>query len=212
MKNAEYRELQVSSTQLAVIFIGILLLGVVIFLLGVSVGKKQAQVSEKVNIIAEKKPEQLKEKITLPDLKTGPESAKAEERMAAETKTEEPAPAKQEKPTTDQPVSTRELGVQKPAPDQKVTPGSAQWTPLRKSNFFYVQVGALAEKPAALETAEHFKKLGYEVVVLDPMPLDRTPLYRVRVGGFPTRAEAESARTRLAQAAGRKVDYFIVRD
>ncbi len=62
MKTTEYRELQVSSTQLAMIFIGILVLGVVIFLLGVSVGKKQARVAEQVNVIAEKKPEPVKDK------------------------------------------------------------------------------------------------------------------------------------------------------
>lgn len=43
MANKDYREIQLSSAQLAVIFIVILALGVVIFLLGISVGKKQAQ-------------------------------------------------------------------------------------------------------------------------------------------------------------------------
>ena len=42
MSAKDYRELQLTSTQLALIFIAILALGVIIFLLGVSVGKKQA--------------------------------------------------------------------------------------------------------------------------------------------------------------------------
>ena len=42
MKNKEYRELQITSSQLVVIFLAIIILGIVIFLLGVSVGKKQA--------------------------------------------------------------------------------------------------------------------------------------------------------------------------
>jgi HJR/Mrr/RecB family endonuclease len=75
MKNREFREIQVSSTQLAVIFLGILVIGVVIFLLGVSVGKKHAQVAQKANVIAQKEPEQVKEKlVTLPQAKSMPET------------------------------------------------------------------------------------------------------------------------------------------
>ncbi len=50
MKNRNYREVQFSSPQLVFIFVGILVLGVVIFLLGVSVGKKQAQIVKKTEI------------------------------------------------------------------------------------------------------------------------------------------------------------------
>lgn len=57
MKNRDYRELQLSSSQLFFIFLAILILGVVIFLLGVSVGKKQAQIMKGVQIAAKKKAE-----------------------------------------------------------------------------------------------------------------------------------------------------------
>ena len=39
MGSKDYRELQLSSSQLILIFIAILVLGIVVFLLGVSVGK-----------------------------------------------------------------------------------------------------------------------------------------------------------------------------
>src|SRR4030042_823289 len=72
MTSREFREIQVSSTQLAIIFLGILVIGVVIFLLGVSVGKKHAQVALKANVIAQKEPEQVKETIvTLPQVNNG---------------------------------------------------------------------------------------------------------------------------------------------
>jgi hypothetical protein len=45
MKNKDFRELQISSSILVFIFVGILGLGVFIFLLGVSVGKKQVQIA-----------------------------------------------------------------------------------------------------------------------------------------------------------------------
>jgi len=196
MKNREFRELQVSSTQLAVIFLGILLVGVVIFLLGVSVGKKQVQVAEKANVIAQKQPEQVKEKFSLPDIRPGQEPVK-------EIKKEEPAPRES---ATDKPKS--------PAPleERKVEPARVNVASPAKAKLYYVQVGALADKPSALSAAERFRKLGYDVVVLDPMPMDKTAVFRVRVGGYATRGEADTAKSRLASAAGRKVDYFIVRD
>ncbi len=55
MKNRDYRELQLSSSQLFFIFLAILILGVVIFLLGVSVGKKQAQIMKGTQIAAKEK-------------------------------------------------------------------------------------------------------------------------------------------------------------
>jgi cell division septation protein DedD len=68
MKNKDYRELQISSTQLVIIFFSILILGVVIFLLGVSVGKKQVQIADRNQIldapaaetIVQEKPKPLK--------------------------------------------------------------------------------------------------------------------------------------------------------
>jgi len=66
----------------------LLVIGVVIFLLGVSVGKKHAQVAQKANVIAQKEPEQVKEKIvSLPQTKPDQEPARkpAEKSAAAQT-------------------------------------------------------------------------------------------------------------------------------
>ncbi|MEW5901681.1 MAG: SPOR domain-containing protein [Acidobacteriota bacterium] len=187
MKNREFRELQVSSTQLAIIFLGILIIGVVIFLLGVSVGKKHAQVAQKANVIAQKEPEQVKEKIMLPQAK--PDQVPAKE------------PAKKdisEKTVQNKEAPREELKVgRQAAPEQK--------------NLYYVQVGALAEKQAALSSAQVFMRQGFPVIVMDPLPTDKKPVYRVRIGGFQTKEEAEATRSKLASAAGRRVDYFIVR-
>lgn len=62
MTNKDYREIQLSSAQLAVIFIVILALGVVIFLLGVSVGKKQAELVKETGLTASSQIEQTAEK------------------------------------------------------------------------------------------------------------------------------------------------------
>ncbi len=62
MKDRDYREIQLSSSHLVFIFIGILILGVVIFLLGISVGKKQAQIIKETGVSSLTKIEEVKEK------------------------------------------------------------------------------------------------------------------------------------------------------
>lgn len=198
MKNREFRELQVSSTQLAIIFLGILIIGVVIFLLGVSVGKKHAQIAQKTNIIAQKEPEQIKEKITLPEVKPEQKQEISKQMPTQVTATQ------------------KETAAEKPKEEPKLEPKKEASKPEPKKtepkNLYYVQVGASAEKPAALSTAQKFKAQGYSVIVLDPFPTDRKPFFRVRIGGFQTKEEAEAARAKLTSSAGRKTDYFIVRD
>jgi len=206
MKNREFREIQVSSTQLAVIFLGILIIGVVIFLLGVSVGKKHAQVAESANVIAKKEPEQIKEKITtLPQMKPEEETVGESAR----------------KPTTAGPPTTpakKEIVPQtstKAAPaksEPKAGPQLGQKRPVEQKNLYYVQVAALAEQSTAQTTAQKFRGMGYTVLVMNPQPTDKTPVYRVRVGGFATREQADEVRAKLSSAAGGKTDYFIVRD
>ncbi len=200
MKEREFRELQVSSAQLAIIFLGILVLGVVIFLLGVSVGKRHAQEAEKATLAVTKEPEALKDKVVTPEVI--PPTGQPTPKIAPQEKLQ----AKKEAvPEAKQPL----LDTQKLKAQEKTSAPIA--SPPPQKDLYYVQVGALIEKPAALALAEQFKNQGYPVVVLDPLPTDRTPYYRVRIGGFATKAEAEATKNKLGAGSGRK-DYFIVRD
>jgi cell division septation protein DedD len=169
-------------------------LGVIIFLLGVSVGKKHAQVAETASLSARKEPGRETEKIVLPQVKPEakepPASPKAEE-----------APAK------------KAVIPEKPAPEPKTEQAAARpQSPPTKDNRYYVQVGAQAERQAALSAAQKFRSQGYSVIVLDPQLTDKKPLFRVRIGGFSTKEEAEAVKAKLTAAAGRKTDYFIVKD
>lgn len=206
MKNREFREIQVSSTQLAIIFLGILVIGVVIFLLGVSVGKKHVQVAENANVIAQKEPEQIKEKISpLSQLK--PEQEPGREPAGKSNETEPPeVPAKKE---ITPPTASKTTPLKS---ESKIAAKPSQQKPAGQERLYYVQVAALAEKTAAESTGKRFRDMGYTVVVMDPQASDRSPVYRVRVGGFPTREQADEVRAKLSAAAGRKTDYFIVRE
>jgi cell division septation protein DedD len=61
MANNNFREIQVSSSLLVVIFLGVLALGVFIFLLGVSVGKKQVRLSAPTQVVTQQIPEPVKD-------------------------------------------------------------------------------------------------------------------------------------------------------
>lgn len=175
MANKDYREVQLSSAQLAVIFLVILALGVVIFFLGISVGKKQAEL--------------IKES----DLATSGEIEQA---------TTQPLQPAQE---TKDPIS-KEL-----ASHQKAKEKTQKTKPPVQRNLYYIQVAALNSREAAVSFADQFKKRGYPALVLDPFTADGRPIYRVRIGGYETREEAEDVLAQLQAETNRKIDYFIVR-
>lgn len=94
MANKDYREIQLSSAQLAVIFIVILALGVVIFLLGVSVGKKQAQLVKESDLMTPGELQQAQKKSPEPVQKTKDsikEEIASHQRMKEKTQKKEPA-------------------------------------------------------------------------------------------------------------------------
>jgi len=183
VKNKDYREVQFSSTQLVLIFVGILVVGVVIFLLGVSVGKKQAQIVKKSEITAQT---EIKEPIEQPKEKVSPPPSP------------EPKDAISKELASHQKVNEE---------TQKIMPQPS--TP--KRIIYYIQVGAFDNKEAAFSFAKGFEKKGYSTLVLDPLPADKRPFFRVRIGGFETLQQAEEARSRLKSETKRKVDYFIIK-
>lgn len=97
MANKDYREIQLSSAQLAVIFIVILALGVVIFLLGVSVGKKQAQLVKESDLTTAGEIQQAEEKPSIPAQKTTDsikEEIASHERLKEKTQKKTPTAAR----------------------------------------------------------------------------------------------------------------------
>ena len=203
MKNKDFREIQVSSSLLVVIFLGVLALGVFIFLLGVSVGKKQAGIASPTQIVTQQIPEPTKE----PPVK--PTSSDAVSEAAADNPvTADPGPAA--KPPVPKP-SVKGTPVDK-APSAKSPAESKKAPAVSASGLYYVQVAAFTERSQALAAAEKYKKQGYTAVVADPRPSDSKTWYRVRLGGYSSRERAADLLTKLNGAAGKKTDFQIVRD
>ncbi len=192
MANKEFREIQVSSSLLVVIFLGVLALGVFIFLLGVSVGKKQAGVSAPTRIVTQQIPETVKE----PPVK--PASSDTETGGVAPLRASS-TPSKPPEAATPDPSSSKP-----PAPKTVETKTSAPAT----RGLYYVQVLAVADRAQAQAAADRFRKQGYTAIVVDPPPGEAN--YKVRLGGYATRDRAAELRNKLNAAAGGKTDFWVV--
>jgi len=182
MANKEFREIQVSSSLLVVIFLGVLALGVFIFLLGVSVGKNQARLSAPTQVVTQQIPEPVRE------VPVKPTAAETESGTAAKTAAKDPGT--------------------KPAADK--TAAAANKSPAT-GPLYYVQVAAFNERTLAEALADRYRKQGYTVII-DPRPTSTKTWYRVRLGGYATRDRAVDLLDKLNAAAGKKTDYQVVRD
>jgi len=183
MKNKDFREIQVSSSLLVVIFLGVLALGVFIFLLGVSVGKKQVRIASQTQVVTQQIPELVKEPPVEPTVS---------ETESAKTNPQVQGP------------------VVKPAAEKaKVVPKKA---PTGGSGLYYVQIAAFADKAQAQIQADKYKKQGYTTFVADPRPEDTKTWYRVRLGGYSSRDRAVALLSKLNAEAKKKTDFRIVQD
>jgi len=195
----QFRELKFSSTQLAVVFLAILVLGVFIFLLGISVGKKQSQLSAQAAITPAITTENVAQKSPLP--------AESTTTSTVQPQQQQPPPAK-EKPVETKPGTE----VEKPA-EAKAEPEkkSAQPAVKKQEGIFYVQIGAVADKDAADTFAKKVDTLGFPRIVLSPRATDNKALYRVRIGPYKTKQDAQEAQAKIAAALKKKTtDFFIV--
>jgi len=190
----EYRELQFKSSQLAAVFIGVLIVGVIIFILGVSVGKKQGRLAAAAGLPPAGKTETVSAAKPLPrEAETPPASLKAEAKPdAGRTAADKAGPG---------PVASKPTPPPTEKPELKAKPGS-----------YFVQASATNDKAAAAAFAARLEKEGFDVVVLDPFPTDAKPYFRIRVGPFAGKGEADAARQKLATLLRKRPsDFFLVK-
>jgi cell division protein FtsN len=207
MKNRDFREIQVSSTLLVAIFLGVLALGVFIFLLGVSVGKKQGTVSSPTQVVTQQIPEPVKEppvKPTASETESDPQALAAASGRS-QGLPEAPASKPQAKDQAKVPPAT-DTAAPKTAAETKKTPAPAP------GGQYYVQIAAFAERSQAQAQADKCRKLGFTAVVTDPRPSETTPRYRVRLGGYSTRDRALEVLKKYKAAVGNKTDAYVLKD
>ena len=120
----------------------------------------------------------------------------AEQRILAPTppKSNPPADAKSNAPAkpvpppaATAPASAAAAPAAAPTPDAKAAP----------SGSFAVQLAAFSDDKGANALANKLKRAGYASAHVEAVDTKGSKLWRVRVGGFATRAEAEAARVKL---------------
>ncbi len=209
MKNKDFREIQVSSSLLVVIFLGVLALGVFIFLLGVSVGKKEVGAGTPSQIVTQQIPEPVKESpVKPPASDSGAETQSPGLKSSAPGQVQAGHEAAVTNPTPKEPAVDKAPGpAPKPAPETKKPTATVP----SGAGLYYVQVAAYTERSQAQAAADKYRKQGYTAVVTNPKPSETKTWYRVRLGGYPTRDKATALLAKL-NAAGKKTDFRIVQD
>jgi len=192
MKNKDFREIQVSSSLLVVIFLGVLALGVFIFLLGISVGKNQVRITSQTQVVTQQIPEPVKD----PPNEPTPAETEVAKTEVLSGRTQSP------------PLKGAVAG--KPAPEK--TKAAPQKAPAGGSGLYYVQIAATTDKTQAQALADKYRKQGYTAVVSDPRPADTKTWYRVRLGGYASRDRAVDLLSKLNAAAKKKTDFRVVQD
>jgi DedD protein len=204
-----FHEIQLNGKQLVFLFMAATVVSVVIFLCGVLVGRgvraEQAAAQEAAlnTSAADATTPQTAATSTPAPAPAGSDPTAAAPPPAVDDltyfnrleKQKSPAEQLKAKPTaTTMSEKTTPSEARPPAPVPPAAPakardvasGSPGWT---------VQIAALNERNAAEAIARRLSSKGYAAYVFDP--LDGTSVYRVRVGKFGTRHEAENLKTRL---------------
>ena len=207
-----FHEIQLNGKQLVFLFMAATVVSVVIFLLGVLVGRGVRAERSAADSAAAMASEPLQAApAPAPAAGTAPaaDPTKAEppltyfelEKKNAQTEPLKPA----EKPAPEKPAAVAKPTPQKPAaaaataraerPEAAATVSDARSTEPTGSGYA-VQIAALNVRSEADAIAKRLTSKGYSAYVLAP-PNGSPSVFRVRVGKFPTRREAESVAAKL---------------
>lgn len=207
-----FHEIQLSGKQLVFLFMATTIVAVVIFLCGVQVGRgvrsERAASTDAGDTLASATPPPASSP-SQPAAAGGPPAAEpptpaqepADELSYAKRLQSDGASTEKLKPqgsSASAPVSqTPAAAPTRPAPP-KPQPKTAVSAPQSsgRAGAWIVQVISLQDRGAASVIAKRLTGKGYPAFVLDPSP-GSPAIYRVQVGGYPDKNEAEQASRRL---------------
>lgn len=186
-----FHEIQLSGKQLVFLFMATTVVSVVIFLLGVAIGRRVPAET----IIADATG------ATLESLQADvPQDTPAPGQPSAEP----PAPVQEE---PDQ-FSYHQRLQQSEPPAENVTPPAAPPAAasvrdaepaVPATSGWFAQIGAYSTRAAADDVVARLKRNNFPAIVLPPTPGAPTSTFRVRVGPYQERREAEAAAGRLRE-------------
>jgi DedD protein len=213
-----FHEIQLNGKQLVFLFMAATVVSVVIFLCGVLVGRgvraERATIAESTSTVSNTETTPPAPATTAAPAPTpsGSDPTKAPPPPSADdlsyfNRLEKPAAASEHlKAAPDKPVSpVVKAAPPPPPPTQKAAPAATAPADTRAESQtvaepagsgFAVQIAALNVRSEADAIAKRLSSKGYAAYVLSPASGAPT-VYRVRIGKFPTRREAETVATKL---------------
>lgn len=209
MSDEGFHEIQLNGKQLVFLFMAATVVSVVIFLCGVMVGRGVRSQQGPVEA-AGLGPTTTEEPRTEPGIQA--EAAPAPPSASTTAAAAPPEPA--ENPTdyykeltgaqggaekvAPSASDTREAPASKPVPAEgPATPSAVAAAPgAVVGEGFVVQVAALRDRSEADAIVKRLAGKGYQAFVVNPVP-GKPPVYKVQVGRFPARGDAEKTAARL---------------
>lgn len=218
-----FHEIQLSGKQLVFLFMATTVISVVIFLCGVLVGRNvQAEaLADDTSIVAAAEPDATPA-LTREPIAADPPSPPAEEGLTYTGRLEgakEPeklkAPEEDTTPVRDIPAPAAEAPAPpvgpppapRPADKEPAAPSSASTGP--RPGTWAVQVISLRDRSAAQQIVRRLSGKGFPAFLVAPTPGAPTQVYKVQVGRYDDRAEAQKVGARLKKEE--QLDTWIVR-
>jgi len=215
----DHIELQLDNKQIVSFVIGSLVVLGVVFASGVLVGKQLATTNVPQDEVAEEeaaprdplaaidaKELTYAEELTKPkavdpvieptrDAKAAPKPPKAEPEPKAE-------PAKKEAPKVAEPEKAAEPAVEEPEKRREGLAAAFDKASSGKGGAFALQVASLPSRDAAEKTLKRLEKKGLEPYVVEADVPGKGRYYRVKIGSYASKSEADEAAEEVAEKVG----------
>jgi cell division septation protein DedD len=194
-----FHEIHLTGKQLVFLFMATTVISVVIFLCGVLVGRgvrsERDQPDAVDDTIAATAPAQANTPSAPGTAAIEPPNPPAEEGELSYKKRleSEGTPTEKLKPKPAEPRAERP--VPSPAPTAGVASGNASNG--GRPGTWVVQLVAIRDRSAATSIVERLKRKGYPAFLVNPVPGSPAPVFKVQVGRYNDRAEAERVSDRL---------------
>jgi cell division septation protein DedD len=204
-----FHEIQLSGKQLVFLFMATTVVSVVIFLCGVLVGRsvridRPPELTDPAatvtpapsDTVAEAAPAATEPPVPADEGETPLSYKQRLESDKAPTEaikqTDAPKPVETSKPATPAPAAVREPDPPRPAPSQKT-----ERSPATSRDGWVVQLVALRDRQTANSIVQRLSGKGYPAFLVSPTPGAPAPVFKVQVGRYADRDQAEQIRRRL---------------
>ncbi|HSL20949.1 MAG TPA: SPOR domain-containing protein [Vicinamibacterales bacterium] len=199
-----FHEIQLTGKQLVFLFMATTVVAVVIFLCGVLVGRGVRTdrvagdpASARPETQATAPPPASATQSGEPSVASGEDLSYAERLQGEEPKEQLKPGAASGAASTAEPPTPDESAPERPAATEPAAAAPAGATPPSGAQGWVVQVAALRDRAAAVSIIQRLTRRGYQAFIVEPTPGAPAPGYRVRVGPYQDRRQAEQASRRL---------------